>query len=110
MSGEPTRKLVKIWLPHQNVRQQIRNLKRRVQPIIDSKDPDIILAGLRAMQATQDEPDPEFGALHLMASALDISEEMKLPWAQVMNDLINTYNQPPSNERNDNNAGTTSSN
>jgi len=81
----------KDWIRHQSHRQQLRHLRQRCARIVRSKDPAVIAAGRRVIDAVIDEPDPEYGALHLMAAALDVSEATGVPWAACADDLLRRF-------------------
>lgn len=79
------------WVPHSSTRQQMRNLRKKVQPIIDSKDPAVIAMGQKIIQAALDEPVPEFGSLHLMSAAMDISDDSGVPWVEAAQYLLDKF-------------------
>jgi hypothetical protein len=79
------------WLPHCGTRAQFRNLRQKCRRILDSKEDEIKLMGQRVIEAVKDEPNPEFGALHLIAAALDIEADTGEPWLTCMQYLLDKF-------------------
>lgn len=79
------------WKRHQGSRQQVRYLRHRCDHLLNSKDPAIIAVGDRVIMAVKDEPNPEYGALHLMAAGLDASEQTGVSWIDAMTYLLNKF-------------------
>jgi hypothetical protein len=71
--------------------QRLRHLRHVVQPILDSRDPDVMTTAARLIAAVKDEPNPEFSALHLAGAAIDAARERQQSWTDAMNFILDEY-------------------
>jgi hypothetical protein len=79
------------WHAHCGTRAQLRNLRQRAHKILDSKDPEIVMIGQRVIEATKDEPNPLFGALHLINAGLEAAEQTETTWVVAMRYLLDEF-------------------
>jgi hypothetical protein len=89
-NGQP--KKVLVWKPGtQSIRQQVKNLKLKCSPILDSRDPAVLAVAQRAVKATLDEPNPVFGYLHLFAAGMDAAVETGKSWTDCMTEILDAF-------------------
>lgn len=72
------------WKAHCGTRAALRNLRHKCHRYLVSDEVEIATQRQRVRDAVKDEPNPEFGLLHLMCAAVDTSEGTGLPWAECM--------------------------
>lgn len=79
------------WIRHQNKGQRIRNLKNACRHVLAAKDAETrgLLDRIRA--AVKDEPEPEFGFLHLVFAAVDACDQTGEPWTVCMKYLMDKF-------------------
>jgi hypothetical protein len=87
------------WHAHCGTRVQLRNLRQKCRPILDSKDPEIKAMGQQLIAAVQEEPNPEFGALHLIAAALDASADTGTTWVEAMAYFLRKFQEMETNAK-----------
>ena len=87
------------WNPHCGTRQQLRYLHQKCRHILDAKDDETKLMGQRVIEAVKDEPKPEFGALHLIAAALDIASDTDVTWLDAMQYLLDKFEERQHEQR-----------
>jgi hypothetical protein len=73
------------------MRQRLRHLRQVVQPLLDSRDPEVMAVAARLIAAVQDEPNPEFSALHLAGAAIDAAEQRQQPWTDAMTFILDEF-------------------
>jgi len=84
--------MYKVWpAGHQGMAQRLRHLRHQIQPILDSKDPEVMATAARMIAAVKDEPNPEFSALHLAGAAIDAARERQQTWSDAMNFILDEY-------------------
>lgn len=82
----------KVWPPgHQGMAQRLRYLRRIVQPILDSRDPEVVATATRLIAAVKDEPNPEYSALHLAGAAIDAANARQQSWTDAMNFILDEF-------------------
>jgi hypothetical protein len=86
---EPKQKLQ--WIAHSGIKARLRNMRQVVRRYLNSTDPDIVAAVKRVVEATANEPHPEFGKLHLMFAAHDAHEQTGEPWHKAMNYFLDKF-------------------
>jgi hypothetical protein len=87
------------WHAHCGTRAQLRNLRQKCRHILDAKDDETKLMGQRVIEAVKDEPKPEFGALHLIAAALDIANDTDVTWLDAMQYLLDKFEERQHEQR-----------
>lgn len=84
--------LHKVWpTGHQGMRQRLRHLRHQVQPLLDSRDPEVMAVSARLIAAVKDEPNPEFSALHLAGAAIDAARERQQSWTDAMTFILDEF-------------------
>lgn len=63
------------WISHFSKRRRIKNLRSVCKPVLDSKDPEVCASVELLRETTANEPDPEFGFLHLLFSAKTAADD-----------------------------------
>ena len=79
------------WTAHDSARARIRRLRQATRRIRTSTHADIVKARERCYDTTAGEPEPEYGALHLMASAIVAADSTGAPWHEVVHYLIDKF-------------------
>lgn len=77
-----------VFRPHQGRKERIRILKQRCRGLLNSKDPDVIAAGKRIIEACKGLDDLELRILTLMSIALDHAESTEATYAQAVDVLL----------------------
>lgn len=82
----------KVWPPgYHGMAQRLRNLRARVRPILDSRDPEVCVCVARLLAAVQSEPNPEFSMLHLAGAAIDAADARQQSWTDAMTFILDEY-------------------
>lgn len=82
----------KVWPPgHHGMRQRLRHLRHAVRPLLDSKDPAVMVVSARLIAAVKDEPNPEYSALHLAGAAIDAARERQQSWTDAMTFILDEF-------------------
>ena len=63
----------KEWNAHSGRRSRLRNLKNVCHGVLSSKDQELLAAVERLRELTKSEPEPEYGFLHLLFTAMNAS-------------------------------------
>lgn len=79
------------WKAHCGQKAQLRNLRQACRAILNSKEPHVQVQVSRVIEATKDEPMPEFGKLHLIHAALDASSQTGELWHVCMRYFMDKY-------------------
>jgi len=99
---QESKKQKMVWRPGlQGVRQQLRYLRNATRHILDSKDPNVIKAGDRVIQACENEPNPEYGILHLYYAAVEACRDTGEPWDVCMNYFMDKFDAKQEEEKQD---------
>lgn len=84
LNQKPEAKGKMQWKAHCNTRAAMRNLRHKCHRFLVSRDTEIVAQVDRVRNAVKDEPNPEFGLLHLLCAAVDASEGTGVAWAECM--------------------------
>lgn len=79
-----------VWIGHCGKRAQERYLRQswdRIEKLC-AKDNEARLAREVLLDSVQDEPYPEYTALHLGHTALMVSQEDGIPWAEAITQIL----------------------
>jgi hypothetical protein len=79
------------WVRHQNSKQRIRNVRNAARPVLNSKDPKTVALLARVRESVKDEPEPEFGFLHLVTAGASASFGTGEPWTVCMEYLMDKF-------------------
>lgn len=79
------------WKAHCGKQAQMRNLRQACHKIVTSKDVETQKQLARVIEATKNEPEPEFGKLHLIHAALDACDQTGEPWTVCMRYLMDKF-------------------
>lgn len=79
------------WKAHCGTRASMRNLRHKCHRFLVSDEPEIAFQRERVRAATEEEPSPEFGLLHLLCAAVDISEATGESWEVCMKYIMDKY-------------------
>lgn len=76
---------------HCGAKAQLRNLRHKCASILKQTDSQSVTVRRRAFEATKDEPNPEYGRLHLMAAALDAADQTGESWVTCLHYFLERF-------------------
>lgn len=79
------------WIAHNGRKAQLRNLRHACRPILESTNQHIVAQVARVIAATEHEPMPEFGKLHLIFAAIDACDQTGEPWWVCMKYMLDKW-------------------
>lgn len=79
------------WVPHQGNQERMRRFRQSHRAVLKLKDRASLAALARVRAAVAEEPDPEFGELHLVHAARVCSMETGITWAQAADHLLDAF-------------------
>lgn len=79
------------WKAHCGKSASMRNLRHKAHKFLTSKDAVIVALVHRVEDAVREEPMPEFGKLHLICAAMDVSDQTGETWATCMKYFMDKY-------------------